>query len=85
MHPHYAKTNYPVLFAAYREAKALCDAGNGFTFRIRTKSGDTFEGIPSSAAAIEVPENGIILVEIGSDTVVVPSHAIETITVVACA
>lgn len=74
-----------LLDRAYQEGKELVAAGNGFTFRIRTKAGDVFEGPPDSSAPIETPIDLIIRLEFGSDTVFIPAGSIESLTVIAAA
>jgi hypothetical protein len=78
-------SNFLVLKAAFEEGRKLIESGNGFTLRVRTNSGDTFEGIPPSDKPITAPVDGLLTLEMGSDFVAIPSRSIESITVIAVA
>lgn len=75
--------DYELIKAAYAEGNLLVTADNGFIFKIRTNSGEPFEGIPPSTEAIEAPKTGFLTLEMGSDMAFIPFRSIESITVIA--
>ena len=82
-----AAARYPLQARAFAFANEILNSrdGAGFTFRVRTKSGETLEGPPASTAAIEVDNEGILTLELGGvDVVYIDGASIESITVVEC-